>query len=334
MQRMTYSAFNAARNCQKKYELRYREHLCPREKAESLAFGSVIHRALELWHGRADDGNRLLAVLDLIDAAYPNRVGDPSKKQSWHLAKAMMVGYAARYPEEPFEVVAIEKEFEAPIVNPETGAESRTFRMAGKVDGIIRMEDGLYLLEHKTAGALTRDYLERLWTDTQIAAYAHYLRETGYPIVGVIYNVLLKTRLRQNTGETEEEYQARKTTLAAKNKSGKSTAQRQEPESDEEFRGRLADWYSKPDVFHRERIYLSQDRLDMLREEIWQGCQMLLEANRRGKWLLNTSHCHSWGRPCEYYPYCASGFNSVVLDNLYEIAPPHEELAARDELAF
>jgi len=330
MQLMTYSAFNAARNCQKKYELRYREHLRPREKAESLAFGSVIHRALELWHRQPEDAHRLFKVLDQIDAAYPNRTADPAEKHAWHVAKAMMAGYAARYPGEAFDVVEIEKEFEAPIVNPETGADSRSFRMAGKVDGIVRGKDGLYLLEHKTAGALTRDYLERLWTDTQIAAYAHYLRENGYPVVGVVYNVLLKTRLKQREGETEEEYQARKAALAAKNKSGRSTAQRQEPEADEDFQARLSDWYAKPDAFHRETIYLSQDRLDMLREEIWQGCQMLLEANRRGKWLLNTSHCHAWGRPCEYYPYCSSGFNDNIRDNLFDVVPPHEELAPAD----
>lgn len=231
--------------------------LRPREKSENLAFGSVIHQALELWYGRVGDANRLLAVLDLIDTAYPNRMNDPTEKHAWHLAKAMMLGYASRYPHEDFDIVAIEQEFEAPIINPETGAESRTFRMGGKVDGVVRLPDGLYLMEHKTAGALTRDYLERLWTDTQIAAYAHYLRETGTPVIGVIYNVLLKTRLKQNAGETEHEYEARKAALAAKNKSGKSTAQRKEPESDEEFRGRLADWYAKPEAFHRERIYLT-----------------------------------------------------------------------------
>ena len=38
--------------------------------------------------------------------------------------------------------------------------------------------------------------------DTQIALYSFYLRQLGYPIVGVIYNVLLKSRLKQRGGET------------------------------------------------------------------------------------------------------------------------------------
>ncbi len=330
MERMTFSAYNAARNCQKKYELRYRENLRPKTKPAPFAFGSIIHSALELWHGSYGSEGRIEAVLDLLDRSYPNRQGDPEERASWQLSRAMMLGYASRYPQEEFSVLAIEKQFEAPILNPETGRESRSFHMAGKIDAIVRFPDGLYVMEHKTAGALTGDYLERLWCDTQIAAYAYFLRQTGVPIVGVLYNVLVKSRLRQREGESEADFQARAQGLAAKNKSGKTSAKRQEPETDDEFMGRLCDWYAQPDAFHRERIYLSDERFDMLREEIWQGCQMLLEAGRRGKYLMNTSHCFHWGRACEYFPYCQSGFNPIVRDNLYEVAPPHEELSAPD----
>ena len=43
---------------------------------------------------------------------------------------------------------------------------------------------------------------------------------------------------------------------------------------------------------------------------------------------MNTSHCFSYQRPCEYLPYCQSGFSPIVRDNLFEVAAPHEELAA------
>lgn len=327
---LTYSALNTYRNCPRKYKLRYEEHLRPREKADTLAFGSTIHRALERWHGLSDDPQRLLKVFDLLDSEYASRDADSGTKATWLQAKAMMAGYAARYPQEEFVVLELEKEFEGEIRNPATGASSKTFTMAGKVDGIVRIGSELYLLEHKTASAIDSAYLDRLWCDTQIALYTHYLREQGYPIIGVIYNVLLKTRLKQRQGETEEEYHARKAALAAKNKSGKSTAQRLEPESDAEFMGRLSDWYAKPEAFHREKIYLTQDRLDMVAEEVWEVTQQYLDARRRDSYLLNTSYCFNWSRPCEYLPYCQSGFNPVLRDNLFDVAPPHEELAPPD----
>ena len=61
---------------------------------------------------------------------------------------------------------------------PATGAASRSFVLAGKVDGIVRIGDDYFLLEHKTAAQLDADYLERLWTDFQITIYAYYVEQT------------------------------------------------------------------------------------------------------------------------------------------------------------
>jgi len=327
---LTFSALNTFRNCPRKYKHRYLDHLRPREKPESLAFGSVIHSAIELWYRSTADSNRLWTVLDFIDQQFPLRASDDAQKATWNLARAMFAGYADRYATEDFETVEVELPFTGEIRNPDTNRPSRTFVMAGKVDGIVKRSDGMYLLEHKTASSIDANYLDKLWTDTQIALYSFHLRQLGYPIVGVIYNVLLKSRLQQKTGETEAEYEARRMELAAKNKSGRSTAKRQMPEPDEDFQARLAQWYARPEAFHREHIYLSEDRLAMLQKEVWEITQQYLDARRRGKWLLNTSNCFSYQRPCEFLPYCQSGFNPNVADNLYDIAPPHEELTNTD----
>ena len=330
---LTYSALNTFRNCPRKYKNRYLDNLRPRERAEALSFGSVVHTAIELWYRSQYAESRLRDVLTYIDDAFGNRMVDSIQMVQWHLATAMIRGYAERYATEEFEVVEVEKEFVGEIRNPDTGRQSQTFRIAGKVDGIVRCHDGLYLLEHKTASNVDASYLDKLWTDTQIALYCYYLRELDYPIVGVIYNVLLKSRLKQGKGETQEEYEVRHAELAAKNKSGKSTAKRQMPETDDEFQSRLTEWYSRPEAFHREFIYLSEDRLAMLQDEVWEITQQYLDARRRGKWLLNTSNCFSYQRPCEYLAYCQSGFNPNVADNLYEIALPNEELSRVDSEA-
>jgi hypothetical protein len=327
---LTYSALNTFRNCPRKYKHRYVDCLRPREKAEALSFGSVIHGAVEFWYRGMGHRDRFAAVLRFIDLMFPARSGDEREKAHWHLARAMMTGYAACYADEDFEIVELEKPFTGEIRNPDTGRPSQTFVMAGKADAIVRRADGLYLLEHKTASSVDASYLDKLWTDTQIALYSYYLRQLGYPIVGVIYNVLLKSRLQQKAGETEAEFAIRHAELAAKNKNGKSTAKRQLPESDEEFEARLAEWYSRPEAFHREHVYLSEERLAMLQEEVWEITQQYLDARRRGKWLLNTSNCFSFQRPCEYLPYCQSGFNPNIVDNLYQIVPPHEELSTSD----
>jgi hypothetical protein len=200
----------------------------------------------------------------------------------------MMTAYAARYPLEDFEVVALEKAFDGPIINPATGAASRSFVLAGKVDGIVRIGDEDYILEHKTAAQIGADYLERLWTDFQITIYSHYAETTlGIPIAGVIYNVLAKARVQQGAGETEQEYEARCADLIAKSKTGKTSAKRKVPESDEEFQARLSAKYSEPEMFHREVLYLSRDRVDLLQAELWQLTQAFLDARRRGVFYQN-----------------------------------------------
>ena len=328
----TYSMWSLFRNCRKACEYRYEIGLTPHEKDPNLSFGSLIHDCLQLWHGTRD----LAAVLELIDDACSGRFGDESVRRDWHLARAMMTGYAAHYPHEEFTVIALEKTFEGPIINPATDAASRSFVLAGKVDGIVRIGDDHYILEHKTASTIDADYLERLWTDFQIAIYSHYVEHAlAIPITGVIYNVLGKARLQQGRGETEEEYQARRAELIAKSKSGTTTAKRKLPESDDDYQARLAEKYADPTMFHREMLYLSRDRFEILRAELWELTQAFLDARRRGVFYQNTSFCFNYNRPCAYFPICRSNGNPNVIENFYMITPPHEELRAPEvEPAF
>ena len=321
----TYSMWSLFRNCRKACEYRYVLNLVPQHKDPNQSFGSAIHEFLQLWHETRD----LIRVLDRVDQSYASHTSDSNAYREWHLARAMMTGYAARYPQEDFEVVYLEKTFEGLIINPATGAPSRRFLLAGKVDGIVRIGRDYYIVEHKTAATIDADYLERLWTDFQIAIYSYYIEKTlGIPITGVLYNVLAKARLQQGSGETEEEFQARRAELIAKSKTGKSTAKRKLPESDADFQGRLAAKYSEPEMFHREMLYLSRDRFDILRAELWELTQAFLDAKRRNVFYQNTAFCFHHNRPCTYFPICRSNGNPNVIENFYTIAEPHEELRA------
>jgi hypothetical protein len=326
LQELTYSALSLFRNCRKAYQLRNIRHLVPVQRNENLTFGALIHSCLESWHG----GSGLDAVLDAIDAACPTRSTDPDVKAMWHLARAIMRGYARQYPSEDWSVLALEKTFTGPIINPETGVSSRTYALSGKVDGIVTRADGNYILEHKTASSIDADYLDKLWTDFQITIYAHYVeRALNIPITGIIYNVIAKAKLQQSAGETEEEFRERYFALCAKNKSGKSTATRRMPETDYEFSKRLDEKYAEPGMFHREVICLDRSRFEILQAELWELTKAMLEARRRGMYYQNTSQCFNEGgyhRKCAYLPICKSGDNPVLTENLYTVVAPNEEL--------
>ncbi len=319
----TYSMWSLFRNCRQAAHWRYVLELVPLEKDRNLSFGSLIHACLETWHGTRD----LAAALEHVDKACVNRAQDEEQRRVWHLATALLKGYATRYATEEFEVVALEKAFEGEIINPETSAASRSFTLAGKVDGIVRVGDEHFLLEHKTAATVDASYLERLWTDFQVTLYAHYVEQAlGIRISGVLYNLLVKARLQQSAGETEVEFEARRAELIAKSKTGKSSAKRRLPETDEEFQARLADKYAELGMFHREQLYISREQFSTLRAELWELTQAFLDARRRDVWYQNTSFCFQYGRPCPYFALCRSGGSPNVRDNFYQHVAPHEEL--------
>ncbi|MHB0913869.1 MAG: PD-(D/E)XK nuclease family protein [Armatimonadota bacterium] len=291
--------WNLFRNCRKACEYRYVRGLVPICRDPHLTFGAAMHQALGVWHG----GGGLLAALEKLDGP---------------LARAMMEGYAARYPDEDFEVVALERTFEGPIVNPATGAPSRSFVLAGRVDGIVRRGDRYYILEHKTASSLD-NYLERLPSDFQALLYALYAeRVMGLSISGVIYNVLVKARLQQGRGESEREFTARRAELLAKSKTGKTSAVRRLPETEEEFAARLRERYSDPAMFHREEVPVTPGDYAGLSAELWELTQAFLDARRRGVWYRNTSYCFLYNRPCAYFPLCRSGESALVRESLYQ----------------
>jgi hypothetical protein len=278
-------------------------------------------------------------MLEEIDQLYPFRNNNPEQNASWHLLTAMMTAYARKYEQEPFEVICLEKKFKGEIINPATGACSKSFHLAGRVDGVVKEKSRYYLIEHKTASLIDGNYLEKLWADFQIQLYSIYIAsELGIEISGVIYNILGKAKLRKSEGETEAEYEERKEGLAAKNKSGKSNATRNMPESDEEFQARLALKYQEPEMFHRELIYIDQSRLTAIQEELWELTKAYLDARRRDVFYQNTSYCFNFNRPCRYFDLCrANGNVKNLIDNFYEIREPHEELLdqpAEEVLAF
>lgn len=297
----TYSMLSRFRSCRKACEWRYIHGLAPKERDRSLYFGVVIHECLRLWHQDRD----IDKVIEHIDKAYPERSQDNEQKHDWHIATAMMRGYAARYPEEDFEIIALEKPFRGKIINPETGKPSRKLELAGRVDGIICQDGRYYLLEHKTVSSVAQDYIELLWMDFQVHLYAMYIEQTqGIHIIGVLYNLLVKAQLRQ----------------------GGITKTRSVPESDEAFHARLMGKYSDPEMYKRVRFIISHEMLTDLQSELWELAQAFKDAKRRNVFYKNTSFCFYYRKPCEYLPLCKSGGSEDVVNSLYRKMPAMIEL--------
>ena len=135
LQVITTSELSTLRDCKRKHHLSYRLGFRPISPAGPLRFGIAMHNAWEIWWSPATLGNLDLA-LERIDAA--GEIDEFERAR----ARAMMIAYHCRWLEAPYEILAIEQEFRAPLINPRTGHASKTYVVGGKIDAIIRMPNG------------------------------------------------------------------------------------------------------------------------------------------------------------------------------------------------
>ena len=327
---LTYSAIRLFQGCRWKYNLRMNEGLTSLAQDDNLYLGSVWHSVLEIWYGTNDYQTKVELASKLIDQSFPKHISDSRQKRNWHLCHAMCKGYVNRYTEDEFKVLGVEMEFVIPIINPATNRSSRSFELRGKVDGLAQLKQTgeLFLLEHKSAAQITGDYIERLPSDFQINLYAMALsRFLKRKISGVIYCITRKASLKQSEGETEEQFEIRKAELIKKSKTGKTSAKRKIPETDDAFRERLIEKYRDPEMYYREVLYLSAEDAARTTSELWDITKLILAAKRESTWIPNWDNCFKFGnQPCMYWALCRSNNNPNVRHNFFKIAPRNEEL--------
>ena len=189
-----------------------------------------------------------------------------------------------------------------PLVNPDTGAASRTFQLAGRRDGLVRWDDRLMVLERKSTGEDIEpdsEYWQRLRIDPQISQYALAARHEGHDVAGVLYDVPRKPTIRPRQIPLLDEDGLKTVVIdetgeRAMNKNGKPR-QSSGPgmtlmsrvETDKEFGARLnLDIGERPEhYFARREIPLLEDHLAEFQAEVWQTGQLLIQCRNRKIWF-------------------------------------------------
>ena len=308
----TYSMFRAFQTCRMKFNYRYSRELVPIEEPAVLVFGSAVHRGLEAWL-KGGDKAQVLSVV----ASYEGLPVDDRCK-----AVELVNAYMDHWGQEAFEIVDVEHSFIQPLINPKTEYPSTSWQLSGRVDGLVRLDGELYILEHKTTSSINDEFVERIFIDAQIAIYAIAIgRELGERVVGAIYNMIEKPGIRMRMGESEEEFAARRAALIAKSKTGTSTAKRQIAETEEEFCARLREAITAQN-FRREVVRFDDTVLNDQRREIWDAAADM----RNPRIYKNTGSCTKYGRPCEYLSLCRCGGNVDACPGIYRSKKRHVEL--------
>lgn len=348
---LSVSEAKSFRSCPRRHHYAYRMRRRPRDKAPALRFGTLFHVGLEAWWQTVDLG-AALAVM---------RAGD-ADIDLYELAKAeaLMIGYHARWKDEPLEVLAVEREFSAPLINPATGAASKTFVVGGKIDAIVRDAMGrIYVVEHKTTSedlGPGSDYWKRLRLDSQVSTYHSAAQSIGYDSAGCLYDVVGKPTSRpyQATPPEKREYTKPRDKACPECKKKNGTPgphtvdglvcadgrivtdpggrlyanMREVDETPDEYRARLLEdikanttsYFARAEIVRHE-----QDREDAA-YDMWATARAIREAELAVRYPRNVDACVQHGRSCDYWPVCV-GDASIDDEERYRTAArTHEEL--------
>jgi hypothetical protein len=325
---LTNSAMACYRRCPREYAFRYVLRRRPRRVSEALRFGTFFHLGLNAWW--QVDGPPALKLTAGIEAMRGRAEERPEDAEPFDLVKAeeLLVGYTARWGDEPYDAIGVEVEFRAPLVNPKTGRRSSTYTLGGKLDVIVRRRDTarLFQVEHKTTSqdiGLGADYWRRISAlDSQVSTYLAGARAAGFELESCIYDVVRKVSLRPHTATPPEK---RRYTKAGE----LDARQREIDETPDEFRERVrAHIAENPERYFARGpvVRLERDATEHA-ADTWQTAAQIRESENGGRFPRNPGACERFHRLCDYFDVC-SGNGDIHDDDRFRTAEaPHEELA-------
>jgi hypothetical protein len=291
---LTASRLRDARACQRRHKHKYIDGYRPLDDAAPLRFGTLFHAALASWWGHAPEFRLEFALAETLEASDPYEAA---------MARALIVGYDARWSDDRYAVLAVEREFRVPLVNPETGAKSRTWDLGGKLDAIARETSGRVLLvEHKTTSseiAPGSDYWKMLRLDGQVSIYFEGARASGYDVAACLYDVIRKPGQRplKATPEDKRQYKKDGTPYATT---------RLTDETPEQYEARLMEAIAADPSRHfaRGEVVRLDREMDEAMFDAWTIAQQLRAAEVADRFPRNVDACVQYGRTCAFFGVC------------------------------
>lgn len=324
---LTHSSTQAFHTCPRLYFLRYELALRPAYDSDALRLGSAFHAGLEVIKAGGDPDQATAQIRSMYaDAVCPPWLTADEFEVECETACAMTAGYWNRWHADPVVTyVAVEQSFSLPILNPETGRVTPTFRNGGKIDGIARLPDGrLAIVEHKTTSddiTPGSDYWKRLLLDSQISRYYLAARSLGLDVQTVVYDVVRKPSIRPKAVSKADRAIA---TSLGHYHGFPLKGQCPERENAGMYAGRLLDDMTERPEFYfarNEIPRLQSDLLDFQRES-WVTQQQIRDAQLKQRfwgasaWPRNTGACTSPYR-CQFLDVCR-GLSGDPLEGVPE----------------
>jgi len=193
------------RRCRQKWHWSYRKGLEPKKVGTALTFGSMAHKALELWYPPGTErgihpAETMSALIDEHHELFSQWDEDGNKVPASELGLAMMNGYVDEYGlDKKIEIIHPEELFQIDVYDRK-GRYLCT--MVGQFDALgINLRTGrMIILEHKTAKTIEQVRLNSQYGEQGLSYWwsaTLWLRHKGFLkadqfIDGILYNFLRK----------------------------------------------------------------------------------------------------------------------------------------------
>jgi len=285
-----------------------------------------------------------VSVLPASDLAYNFPVVDAAGAK----ATALFIAWAKNFDSilAEHDVLAVESEFQFPLLNPETGSPSKTFLEAGKIDGILRCKSTgkVKVLEHKTTSddlGSNSNYWARLTMDTQVSKYLLAARAAGHNCNTVIYDVVRKPQydLKQipiadedgvvivlgPDGQRVRTKDGKRFRQTGDYELGYVVQTREETIHELHQRTLNALEADPAKYLHLREIARQDEEILEYMEDAWCTSKQILYFRQKNLWPRNPSACLAFGT-CEYFDLCAGRAEVDGINFGAYPTSPHNEL--------
>ncbi len=313
------SEINELLNCGQKWGWKHVARLGPHGVIQPLFMGSLIHFALDQFYRGQPPEN----IRRLMDSHYRTMLKEfghmsPEDREETDVqaatATGMMEGYRKIYPPaKDFQVIASEYPFMLPVGRaPIPGTApvlTKALWFTGIIDLVVWFRGSLWVVEHKTASQINKNYLDRLELDYQITGMLWALRKlidlgiirnkdgTKPQVKGVVYNVIRKPQIRQKKKQTRDAFIKEIESLYVERAS---------------------------EHFHRQEFFRGPKVIDAFTGMLLRtaGIKMYYQGFELEELPRNTFACTAKGT-CEFLPLCVRGRDRITM-MLYKEREPHQ----------
>jgi len=270
---ISHNSTSMFRGCPKKYYWNYIKGLKPKKKAQALTLGTAIHAAFEMYYSGVSDADVVSALMVKFDDDIANASMD--EVENVEINKWTALGMWMNYPNKnltAFQSIEPEKTFSVRFDG------MRGVRFVGRVDGLIMDSKGRWWIrEVKTTGLTPKQFRGRMNTSPQVTGYVYAMRRAGYPVEGVVFDMIKKPRLRKGVHENCTDFSQRI----------------------------MEDYRLNPDkAYMQGYIYRNPDQIAMYEEDMKKLVQDIRLKYRTNGWNRNQDQCWNFNSLCPYERIC------------------------------